>query len=223
MESNSDSYTLAVAIREQFPEMSRRPFEPWQTPPLNVLDCVLSLYRRYQSFCYPRVLKFSERRREITTLAGLRRLIGDYPTPLAFITEELNYRDERRAITLLGVTGYLLAAQQDHAGTTEQERLENWAKAAKPEDCWNVGVRGFGLAGFQYMRMLFGAQTAKPDVHIRGFVSDTLKRRVNDIQALTLLEHAAGILKKPTADVDYSIWLRRSGGEIQNQPGEHCV
>ena len=29
-----------------------------------------------------------------------------------------------------------------------------------------VGVRGFGLAGFQYMRMLFGAQTAKPDIHI---------------------------------------------------------
>ena len=73
------------------------------------------------------------------------------------------------------------------------------------------------------MRMLFGAQTAKPDVHIRGFVSDTLKRRVNDIQALTLLENAAGILKKPAADVDYSIWLRRSGGEIQNEPGEHCV
>jgi hypothetical protein len=186
MESNSDSYTLAVAIRQQFPEMSRRPFEPWQTRPLNVLDCVLSLYRRYQSFCYPRVLEFSERRREITTLAGLRRLIGDYPTPLAFITEELDYRDERRAITLFGITDYLLTAQQDHAGTTEQERLESWARGAKPEDCWNVGVRGFGLAGFQYMRMLFGAnrkaRCPHPRICIRHF--ETAGQRHSGTNAL---------------------------------------
>jgi hypothetical protein len=47
---------------------------------------------------------------------------------------------------------------------------------------------------------------------------------LNVLEALTLLEHAAGILKMPTADVDYSILTQKiRRGELQNQPGEHCV
>jgi hypothetical protein len=39
--------------------------------------------------------------------------------------------------------------------------------------------------------MLLGAQTAKPDVHVRRFVSGIVGRSVGDVEALTLLEASA--------------------------------
>jgi len=72
-------------------------------------------------------------------------------------------------------------------------------------------VHGFGLAGFQYLRMLFGAQTAKPDIHIRRFVADAVRHRVSDAEALTLLEAAAREEGLRLADLDYSIWQELSG------------
>jgi hypothetical protein len=163
------------------------------------------------------VTKFAEMHSEVRTLADLCALIESYPSPLAFSIAELNYRDERRAETLLGVVKYLIGIQRQCVGATEAERLARWAKAAKPEDAWNVGVRGFGLAGFQYLRMLLGAQTTKPDIHIRRFVSEVLGRTVGDVESLRLLELAAQSIGRPVASVDYAVWLERaapSAGQI---------
>lgn len=123
---------------------------------------------------------------------------------------ELNYNDSRRAGTLAGVLEYLLDAQVDHPGTTEEEKLQHWATWCRPGDYLTVGVPGFGLAGFQYLRMLFGAQTAKPDVHIVKFVSEVVGRELSPVQALNLLERAAKVANLPLREVDAEIWSERA-------------
>lgn len=195
------------------------PFDNWANPPLNVLDCVLSLNRRYEEFCLPRVQRFAEAHPEIQQLAAFRSLIVSYPTPLKFSETELNYRDQRRADVLLGVTEYLLrqlrafpaTSSEPSQSKSEMASLGAWAQSARPEDARSTGVHGFGLAGFQYLRMLFGAQTAKPDIHIRRFVADAVRHRVSDAEALTLLEAAAREEGLRLADLDYSIWQELSG------------
>jgi len=54
--------------------------------------------------------------------------------------------------------------------------------------------------------MLLGAKTAKPDVHIRRFVSDAVGYKVGDEEALSLLEEACAVLKWPLSDLDYVVW-----------------
>jgi hypothetical protein len=136
----------------------------------------------------------------------LTDLINEYPSPLDFATRELNYRDGARAQTILGVARYLMDAQRGRDGCTEHERITSWAAAVKPSDSGSVGVHGSGLPGFQYLRMLFGVQTCKPDIYIVRFVRDVVGRKVDDRTALQLLEAAAQRARLPLREVDNVIW-----------------
>jgi hypothetical protein len=104
------------------------------------------------------------------------------------------------------VVDFLLGIVAATPGTSELERLERWALHAHPGDFRSLGIRGFGLAGFQYLRMLFGASTTKPDVHIRRYVAAAVGRPVSDVQALTLMEEAAARAGVPLRDADTTIW-----------------
>jgi hypothetical protein len=142
----------------------------------------------------------------------LLSLIRSYPSSLEFSIRELDYRDEARAETVVGVLNYLLTAQRSITGDSEAERLLQWAESVKPQGYLSVGVRGFGLAGFQYLRMLFGAQTAKPDVHVIRFVCNAVGSNVGDAAALSLLEEACAILKWPLLDFDQEVWEKGAEG-----------
>jgi len=169
-DASKDQIRLSAALRARAANVrteAEPAFSGWQNAPLNVLDCVLSLNRSYEKFCLPRVERFSVRRPDIRQLAAFRELIVSYPSPLRFSEVELDYRDERRASVLLGVTEYLLRALDDSpegagelSGTEgEMARLGIWARKVMPDDAWDIGVRGFALAGFQYLRMLFPSAT----------------------------------------------------------------
>ena len=81
---------------------------------------------------------------------------------------------------------------------------------AEPQDFQTLKIKGFGLSGFQYLPMLFGAETTKPDMHIRGFISEVLGRKVSDRTALVLLEAASERAGLSVRDVDKYIWRSRA-------------
>jgi hypothetical protein len=58
------------------------------------------------------------------------------------------------------------------------------------------------------MRMLFGANTVKPDIHIRRYVEACVGHSVSEIRALELLERAAEHLQIRAVDLDTTIWER---------------
>jgi hypothetical protein len=202
----SDVETLASVLVERYGDVRPLASYGWPTPPLNVIDCVLSLNRHYDTFVVPRVRRFEARNPQIVELEHLRTLIGRYSNPFIFSVHELDYRDQSRAETLKGVVLYLIGAECQFEGLTEYDRLHQWANSVCPTDSVTVGVRGFGLAGFQYLRMLFGVQTTKPDRHIKHFVSDVIGHTVSDRKALLLLEEAAELAELNLRDVDNLIW-----------------
>jgi hypothetical protein len=129
----------------------------------NVLDCLLFFKRSYRAddpFVTHRVQQFTKRHPEITTLAALKRLLEDYDTLTAFGRHELDYTHGPRLETLPYLLGYLLRVQDDYAGANELTRLAQWANTARPYDSHAIQMTEFSLAGFQYLRMLFGAQAA---------------------------------------------------------------
>jgi hypothetical protein len=77
----------------------------------------------------------------------------------------------------------------------------------------SFNVKGIGLATFQYLRILCGSDTVKPDIHIRQAVSDGLNERVtNDKRVIALVEAAAFSLQISARILEYSIWLHYSEG-----------
>jgi hypothetical protein len=130
---------------------------------------------------------------------------------LEFSVAELNYNHKDRADTLVGVTKYLKQVQAVYQGSSQMSRLKKWAEAAKPSDAYMVGVRGFGLSGFQYLRILLGAQTVKPDVHIRRFVSEAVGHSVSDERSIELFEAAGKYLDKVSGLATHSSRLRGLG------------
>lgn len=212
----NESERLANVLRDQFgqqplPQLNE---EIWvRSPALKVIDCVLSLNRNYHRMVLPRIQRFEQDHPEISNIAQLRDLIELYETPLSFSMAELKYKDARRADILVGVIDYLVRMQGMHDGENEAVRLFKWAESSKPQDYRDVRVKGFALAGFQYLRMLFGAQTTKPDIHIIAFVTESIDRRVTAIQALNLLVSAAKLAGLPIRELDAAIWASRARNE----------
>jgi hypothetical protein len=203
----SDVDTLADVLGSRFSHVSIRKDYGWpRNSALSVIDCVLSLNRRYDGFVLPRVETFARQRPDIVRLAHLSDMLNDCASVGEFCLRELNYNHPQREQTLRGVLAYMISAQAKQEGADEWTRLQSWAEAAKPGDYVAVGVRGFGLSGFQYLRMLFGAQTTKPDVHIMRFVSQVVGRKVTDAQALESLEAASAKAGLPLREVDGAIW-----------------
>ncbi len=161
----------------------------------------------------PRVNEFAAKNPRVKSVADLDQHIRLYASPLEFSVNELRYNHDERAKSLAGVVTYLLTALEEYPGKTEMVRLKKWAVAVRPGDHISVGVAGFGLSGFQYLRMLFGADTTKPDIHIRRFVGESIGRPVSDVAALQLLEQAARVAKLPLRELDSAIWNDRARGD----------
>lgn len=206
----SDVEKIADVMRERYGHVRPASEYVWPYASQRTIDCVLSLNRKYNGFVKPRVEAFTEKHPNVRSLSQLKELVARRDSPHAFFVAELNYDDRRRADTLVGVMEYLLDAQFEHPGANEDVKLYHWATWSRPGDYLTVGVRGFGLAGFQYLRMLFGAQTVKPDVHIVRFVCETLGKTVTDVQALNVMERAAKLTGLPLREVDGEIWKERA-------------
>ena len=105
---------------------------------------------------------------------------------------------------------YICQIIQKTPSVSEEESLKKWAIQAKPQECYSLDIKYFKVAGFQYLRMLFGADTTKPDKHIRDFISDILNRKFSDIEAVLLLEEASKYVGLSVRDVDAYIWKVRA-------------
>jgi hypothetical protein len=202
---------LAAAIRRDFPTATPRVTDVDRAPPaVRVIDCVLSLNRRYDTVVEPRVLRFLQTFPQVQSCGDLIREL-ESEGPAEFFVRRLDMRFPARAEVLIGVARKMDEIQRATPGDTELSRIEEWARAAVPHDYARFGVKGFGIAGFQYLRLLFGANTTKPDTHIVRYVSRILSRPVNELDAIALLEHASQSAGCSMRAWDSAIWEYGAG------------
>jgi hypothetical protein len=198
--------------RRDFGPLSPTPPPVWTgAPALKIIDCVLSLNRDYKRVVEPRVNEFGRTHPGVRSCADLREMITTAESPAGFLEGHLRTKDPSRAATLLGVTEFALLAQASFKQDDEEARLAAWAADARPGDYLEVGVRGFALAGFQYLRILFGADTVKPDRHIIRWVAQATGREeheVGDVEALYAMERAAKQGEFSAAWLDHEVWKR---------------
>ena len=213
--AESDIAAVTTQLKQISSDVSTPTGPEWSYPPaVKVIDCVLSLNRKYDTFVVPRLKTFINNHPKTQRVVELAKLMASYRTPHAFVKQELNYNHEDRARTLDSVVKYLCTVIEE-TKTIEQEKdgLTQWAIKSKPHDYQTLKIKGFGIAGFQYLRMLFGADTTKPDVHIIRFLSDILNRNLSATESLLLLESASERAGLSVRRVDSYIWKRGARGE----------
>ena len=148
---------------------------------------------------------------DIQQITELAELMTSYSTPHAFVQRELNYNHEDRARILHEVVMFLCTIVQQTPTMPEENALKQWAMQAQSQTD-RLNIRGFGPAGFQYLCILFGVDTTKPDIYIIRFVSELLNRDVSDLEAHALLEAACERLGLSVRAVDSFIWNRGARG-----------
>ncbi|NJK94508.1 MAG: hypothetical protein HC905_05895 [Bacteroidales bacterium] len=213
----SDIDRVANELKNRFTKVIPNSNYDWKNPSLNILDCVLSLNRKYEEVVKPRVERFRINNPSCFNIEDLLKLIKKYSEG-EFINAELNYNHTEREIIIKEVCEYLLLEIANDESGDQLTRCKNWAENARPGDAYFLGIKGFGLAGFQYLRMLFGAQTTKPDVHIKAFISNVIGKEVTAVQSLYILEKAAYKINYPLRDLDFEIWKYQKLNKTKLKP-----
>lgn len=203
-----DATQLIERLKRDFPALPGPDQNIWSTPPsAKIIDCVLSLRMNYAQVVVPRVDRFVRDHPEVRSCAALVDLIRQHPSPAAFSASVLNMKHATKGAAILAVAQHLLGEQARFEGS-EEDRLSQWARWARPGDFIAFVAPGFGIAGFQYLRMLFGADTIKPDVHILRYVQDAIGHPLAEGPAVYLIERVAALMGVNARGIDKAIWER---------------
>jgi hypothetical protein len=216
MTNEEDRARLIAALRDLAPSIRESRDAAWSRPPaLRVIDCILSLNRAYDTFVVKRLDRFEHEHPTVQSISDLQALIASFPSPHQFMKTALNYNHEERAKTLDAVVTWLGTIAGTGSAQAQLSKIKDWASTSHPRDHLSLRIRGFGLAGLQYLRMLFDANTTKPDIYICRFVGKHVGHHVSPIKALRLLESAAPIAGICLRDADTTIWEDSArGGKI---------
>lgn len=188
----------------------------YDDPVLICLDAVLSIQRRYEQFVVPRIERFQQEFPHVRSLSALKQLIESYGHR-RFGDEVWDNRYPPRIQTLELLVNWFLAYQQKHGFADDLDAMRHWAQQPYQEPLSAYGVRGIGIATTQYLRMLAGANTTKPDRHIRRDIKDALGRWVEDEEAIFLIEAVAQRLDMRATNLDHAIWKLYSGDQVGQQ------
>ena len=197
-----------LLLKEYLSNIEKKALGNYENAVLVCLDSVLSINRKYYTFVVPRITYFQNKYPNITKLDDLCKLIET--TGIDGFKECWNYNHPERVKILYDLCNRLIKVVSLNKDKNELISLKKWAIQSSVNDYNNFDVTGIGFATFQYIRMLLGANTVKPDVHIKNKISEIVGRRVNDKYAVELFEMACNELKLNIADVEHYIWKKKA-------------
>lgn len=171
------------------------------------LDAVLSINRKYYSFVVPRIKKFQEGYPGVNTLFKLRKLIGC--SSVEEFSKIWNYNHPQRVEILNNLVNNLIEyANIKPTDETEIElrKLRDWASSLNVYNFKTFNVAGIGIATYQYIRMMLGVKTVKPDVYIKRYVQSVLNKKLNEKDLIDIFEKSCNSANIDVAQADHSLW-----------------
>lgn len=187
------------------------------TPAVKVINSVLSLQGiGYRKVIEPKFDAFQENNPDVIQVSELADFMTRYQEPIDLLTREFRYRHKPKNIMTANaiddVVKQLCGIINASPSVSEEDAVRQWALRAKPVGyrVWNI--KGFKIAGFQWLRVLFGADTSKPDKHILNFLADTLSEKFpqtsekKKLEAVDLIEEASAHSEFSARDIDRIIW-----------------
>ena len=182
----------------------------YDNPVLILVDAVLSMNRRYDSFAKPRVEII--RKTSIKTLKQLLQAIKN--KGIAGFGAIWHYNHPERVEILKSLTNKFMQIQKELQIDNELEAMKVWAKKSTINDYLSFNVKGIGFVTYQYLRFMCGADTAIPTVHLKRAVKDGTDGKLSDGETVKVVEETAKKLKIKARQLDYSLWKYYSGKRL---------
>lgn len=184
-------------------DFNQKPGEfDYDNPVLILVDAVLSMNRKYDSFVVPRVKLI--RRSGIKTLEGVLEAIED--KGISGFCKVWNYNHPERVEILKRLANKFLRIKKELKISNDLSALKEWAKQSTVIDYPKFGVKGIGFVTYQYLRLMCGADTTKPDVHLKKAVKEGTGRKLSEAEVVQLVEQSAKRMNVKARQLDYALW-----------------
>jgi hypothetical protein len=134
------------------------------------MDAVLSIRRKYYAFVVPRLEYFRKNCPEIKSLQAILALI--HSVGHEEFCKLWNYNHLARVQLLEALVQRFITYVTEINFQDELKGMQHWANNAQPQDYQHFGVKGVGLATFQYLRMLLGVEKASQKLDLPATVLD---------------------------------------------------
>jgi hypothetical protein len=177
----------------------------YNNPVLTLVDAVLSINRNYNNFVKPRL--------EIIKTSGISsfdQLKDRLDEGAESFMEFWNYNHLERVDILKNLLSFYISFKKKNNLDNDIETLNLWAEQSSVESFKEWNIKGIGFTTYQYLRMLCGADTVKPDIHIFRVIEKALGRKLSTKDCVLLIERTSKEMNVSARSLDHAIWLYSS-------------
>jgi hypothetical protein len=174
----------------------------YNNPVLTLIDAVLSINRKYDSFVIPRI--------ELVRQSGINsfdQLDNELSKGNEYFMQLWNYKHPERVDLLRRLLKYYQEFKSNNNIKNDLDVIKEWGKQSSVEQFKEWNVKGIAFTTYQYLRMLCGSDTVKPDVHVLRIIENGLGRRVSPKDTVLMIENISKEIKCKARDLDHAIWL----------------
>ena len=180
----------------------------YKNPSLILCDAILYINRNYNNLVIPRINKLEKKFEEenVDTIKSLMDKIENIGINNFKLFWDYNHS---RAVEMLKeLCKYFLKSNINSLA-----EIKKWAKESTVEDVIGIQeIKGIGFSTYQYLRMLSGASTSKPNDSIKQAIKDAGIDipKSNEKKLVTLMENTSKSLGIDVRVLDYAIWEKFS-------------
>lgn len=198
---NLKNYILSLPLN---PNDAIEEYE-YKNPALTLIDAVLSINRKYESFVKPRIKLVKDKGIDSFDKLGIELKKGD-----EYFTTLWNYNHSQRIDLLRNLLQYFLDYKKDNNINDDLKALRKWGEESSVEKFKDWNIKGIAFTTYQYLRMLCGANTVKPDIHILRIVEKGVGRKLSLKDSVKIIEDISKDMNIKARDLDHVIWLYSS-------------
>ena len=203
MESQNLADIFASYVKSLNLDFNQVPGEfNYDNPVLILVDVVLSMNRRYNSFVIPRVVLI--KKSGIKTFEKILETIDNQG--IEGFCKLWNYKHPERVEILKRLVNKYMQIKKELKITDDLLVLKEWAKQSNIVDYPKFGVKGIGFVTYQYLRLMCGADTTKPDVHLKRAVKEGTGKKLTEVKIVQIVEETAKGLNIKARQLDYALW-----------------
>lgn len=167
---------------------------------VSLMGVVLSAARNYKTQVEPHLEKLRTRYSDLT-LQKLKRMCSQ--RNYMQFKEVWGHADEKKFETLKSLLEAILALRRD--GLDDMKLMRNWACSAHLErrKTDSLGsLKNVGIATFQHLRIVFGADTVKPDRRVREVLEKEFGAKLSAAKAIQAAEEIAQLTGLKVIEID---------------------
>jgi hypothetical protein len=171
-------------------------------PALGLLSVVLAANRSYEIIVVPRLKQIKENKPDMNSFSDLSAWISEDDENFLDI-----YNDKKKLQTLKDLLLKIDDIKRDNPEIiNDYDLMKKWAIGAIVQNYKEdvIGsITNIGIATFQHLRMVFGANTVKPDLRVKQVLEYEFNfPPKDDLEAILVVENIAHILNREVLYVD---------------------